>query len=118
MKSHFTRMSEPTLQEIFGAGATQTATTLTILKADLPGLTASATNGGEQLVAGLVSKLQATLTPTNQAASPEQNITVVAGFDSITYRTIAGISKQFYQRVYNVSLQSLNNPTPIDPNAY
>jgi hypothetical protein len=111
-------MSEPTLQDIFGASATQTASSITIQKADLTGLNPSPTNGAEQIFAALISRSQAALTATNQAANPEQNITVVAGFDSITYRTVAGISKQFYQRVYNVNLQSPNNPTPIDPNAY
>lgn len=41
-------MAEPSLTEVFGPGATQTATTLTITKADLPGLTAAIDNRAEQ----------------------------------------------------------------------
>jgi len=46
-----------TLAQVFGAGATQDATTLTIRKSDLPGLTAAVDNRGEQLLAALLLQL-------------------------------------------------------------
>jgi len=46
-----------TLAQVFGANATQDATTLTIQKADLLGLTAAADNRGEQLLVGMLLQL-------------------------------------------------------------
>lgn len=43
-----------TFQQIFGENASQTATTITILKADLLTLTATADNGGEQILTALL----------------------------------------------------------------
>lgn len=43
-----------TLQQIFGTNAAQTATTLTIQKADFPTLTAAADNRAEQLLVALL----------------------------------------------------------------
>ena len=112
------QMAEPTIQQLFGATATQDATSLTIQKSDLIGLTASATNTAESLLAGLVARWAAKQNVANQAANPEQNITAVPGFDSIAYRTIGGTSTAFYQKVINITLQSVNRSEPIDPNAY
>ena len=54
-------MPEPTLTQIFGAGAAQTATVLTIAKADLAavGLTASSTNTAESLFVALLLQAKA-----------------------------------------------------------
>lgn len=43
-----------TLQQLFGANADQTATALTITKADLPGLTPAADNRAEQLLVAIL----------------------------------------------------------------
>jgi hypothetical protein len=43
-----------TLEQLFGAGATQDSQSLTIQKASLPGLSAAANNRGEQLLAALM----------------------------------------------------------------
>jgi hypothetical protein len=45
------------LAQVFGAGATQDATTLTIRKSDLPGLTAAVDNRGEQLLVAFLLQL-------------------------------------------------------------
>lgn len=47
-----------TLQELFGASATQSANVLTIQKADLPYLVASANNRAEQLLVALILNAQ------------------------------------------------------------
>jgi hypothetical protein len=57
------------LTDVFGPGATQTATTITIAKADLPGLTASPTNNGQQIFVALFLA----------ALSRQQTITTPAG---------------------------------------
>ena len=65
-------MAEPTLVEVFGAGATQTATTITIAKADLAGLTPSATNTAEALFAGIYKKAAVNLNQTNYGTNVDQ----------------------------------------------
>ncbi|MBC1242280.1 hypothetical protein GNE10_35350, partial [Nostoc sp. 2RC] len=57
-------MAEPTLTQVFGANATQDATTITITKADLTGvgLTAASENTAESLFTAIVLKAQTALT--------------------------------------------------------
>ncbi|MFM6252850.1 MAG: hypothetical protein ACKPEQ_27520, partial [Dolichospermum sp.] len=59
-------MPEPTLTEVFGAGATQTATTLTISKSALAtvGLTASSDNSAEAILAAILLIAKINLTET------------------------------------------------------
>lgn len=47
-------MAHLTLAQLFGTGATQSASHLTILKSNLPGLTPSTANSPEKLLAGLI----------------------------------------------------------------
>lgn len=71
-------MAEPTLTEVFGAGATQSATTITILKADLQstGLTPSASNKAEALFNAIVRRAASYLTPENLDLNPDQNVVI------------------------------------------
>lgn len=81
-------MAQPTLIEVFGLNATQTATDIVLKKADYAnnvtvdgvtygGLTASATNNGEQLfTAVLISALQ-NLTISNRLADFDHSIEIV-----------------------------------------
>ena len=48
-------MAELTLQDVFGAGATQNSTSFTIFKADIANLTATSNNSPDQLVVGLLN---------------------------------------------------------------
>jgi hypothetical protein len=107
-------MADPTLVEIFGAGASQSATAITILKADLPGLTASATNTGESLLAGIILKAAINLTPTNRDNNPDQSIAIETGFDQIAYRGTTA----YYQAARNITLQKTNTSAIIDPDDY
>jgi hypothetical protein len=107
-------MAEPTLIEVFGAGATQTATSITILKADLTGLTPSATNTAESLFAGIVIKAGAALTTTNRDSNPDQSIAIEQGFDQLAYRG----STAYYQSARTITLQKLNTSAAIDPDDY
>jgi hypothetical protein len=65
-------MAEPTLIGVFGANVTQSATELIISKADLAtvGLTASATNTPESLLAAIIALAQAALVGLKQKLSP------------------------------------------------
>lgn len=110
-------MAEPTLTEIFGAGATQTASSITIQKADLStiGLTASPSNTAESLLAAIVLKAKVFLTDETFAANPDQSITVVTGFNSIIQRTdAAGVTSEYRQFQYNLNAHKLDN-TALDP---
>lgn len=110
-------MAEPTLQEVFGANASQTTTTLTIAKADLVsvGLTASATNTAESLVVAILLKAKEYLNDTNQATNSDIQITVEqSAFPQIISRN----SQNYRQITFNVDLQTVDNSFSIDPDNY
>lgn len=112
-------MPEPTLTQIFGAGATQTATTLSIAKADLAavGLTASATNTAESLFVALLLMAKNTLTPAAQETNPDQSITVAQA--DFNFQTLIERNNQTYrQSTYSVNLQKLDTGNVIDPDDY
>ncbi len=112
-------MPEPTLTAIFGAGATQTATTLSIAKADLAavGLTATATNSAESLFVALLLLAKAALTPTAQETNPDQSITVAQA--DFNFQTLVERNSQTYrQSTYTVNLQKLDTGATIDPDDY
>lgn len=109
-------MAEPTLTEIFGAGATQTATQLTVNKADLPGLTASATNTAESLLVGILLKAKEKLTTVSQDANIEQNLTVEES--SFSETLIQRNNQTYRQKTLSVNLQKLDTSAGIDPDDY
>lgn len=112
-------MAEPTLTQIFGAGATQTATTLSIAKADLAAvnLTASATNTAESLFVALLLMAKNNLTPAAQETNPDQSITVAQA--DFNFQTLIERNNQTYrQSTYSVNLQKLDTGNTIDPDDY
>lgn len=110
-------MAEPTLTDIFGAGATQTDTTITILKADLP-LTSSPLNRAEQLFAGILKKASTVLTTTAAASNIDQSITLQTGFDSIAYRTVNNVQAAYLQNQLTVTFSKTQNSAGINPDDY
>lgn len=112
-------MAEPSLTQVFGAGATQTATTLSIAKADLAavGLTASATNTAESLFVALLLLAKSSLTPTAQETNGDQSITVAQA--DFNFQTLVERNNQTYrQSTYSVNLQKLDTGNTIDPDDY
>jgi hypothetical protein len=109
-------VAEPTPQQVFGTGFTQTATTFTISKADLAsvGLTADASNRAEQLFVAVLLKAAASLNPTAQQSNPDIQITVESSFPSIVFRN----DQNYRQSTYTVALQKLDTATSIDPDDY
>ncbi|RAM50387.1 MAG: hypothetical protein C6Y22_17480 [Hapalosiphonaceae cyanobacterium JJU2] len=109
-------MAEPTLQQVFGANATQDANTITISKADLTpvGLTSSATNRAEQLFVAILLKAESYLNPTNQASDSDIQVTIDDGFVSIVNRN----SQNYRQSTYTIALQKLDTSSNIDPDDY
>lgn len=110
-------MTQPTITDIFGAGATQTATTIVILKSDLP-FTASATNNGEQLFAAVCKKAQTYLTAANYAANIDQSVTLGSGFDQIVYRTVNGSSQAFLQNQLQINFVKPQTSAGVTPDDY
>jgi S-adenosylhomocysteine hydrolase len=110
-------MAEPTIQDIFGAGATQTATAITILKADLD-MTAAAVNRGEQSFAAIVKKAATYLNATNFALNVDQSIEVADGFDSIVYRTINNATATYLQTPLTVNFRKVQTTAGVTPDDY
>lgn len=107
-------MAEPTLAQVFGANATQTATELIISKADLTGLTASANNSAESLFAAIGLKAQTTLNDSNQANNPDQSISIDTGIGSITTRN----NQNYREYSLTITLSKLDTQSAIDPNDF
>lgn len=107
-------MAEPTLQEIFGASATQGANYITITKADLPGLTAVADNRAESLLVAILLKAKSFLTQTNFDSNLDQNVLLANGFSSLTTRG----NVQYRQDQITVTLSKPDLNSTINPNDY
>lgn len=112
-------MAEPTLTGVFGAGAAQTATTLTIDKADLSavGLTASPSNTAESLLGAIVLLAKNALTQAAFDSNLDQSVVVADGFNSIVSRDDgSGTLTSFRQVQLNVNLHASDNFT-LDPDS-
>lgn len=109
-------MAELTLTQVFGASATQDATTLTITKSDLTstGFTASSSNTAESLVVALLKKWQATMTPTAQESNPDIQVTIEDSFQSIVTRN----DTQYRQFTKSINLQIEDTTSDIDPDDF
>lgn len=109
-------MSEPTLVQLFGAGATQDATTLTIHKADLPRLTPSANNTAESLLTGILLQAQTQETKANFDLNIDQSVYIEDGFPSFIFR---GTDNAPYEvRQLTVNLAKPDTSATIDPDNY
>ncbi len=109
-------MAEPTLQQVFGASASQSGTTLTITKADLTGLTASSVNTAEGLLAAILIKAQAYLTQANFDANIDQSIVIAGGYSSFTTR---GTNNTAYRNdQLTVTLAKPDTSSTLDPDDY
>lgn len=113
-------MAEPTITQIFGSGATQTGSSITILKSDLVavGLTATASNTAESLLTALILLAKATLTQANFEGNQDQSIVIAPGFDSIIQRDDgSGTLVSLRQNQFNLNLHKPDTNI-IDPDDY
>jgi hypothetical protein len=110
-------MAEPTLQQIFGANATQNATDIIIKKADLP-MTAAATNRGEQVLAAIVKNATSALTAANFNTNPDQSITIGTGFDQLAYRTVGNDQITLSQSQLTIGFAKPYTTAGITPDDY
>lgn len=111
-------MAEPTIQDVFGAGATQTATTITMLKADLPTLAANATNRGEQMFMAIVLKAEQNLTTIARDADLDRSVAIERSFDQVTSRTVGAVTNNYYQSGLTITAQKINTNSAIDADDY
>ncbi|MBE9235831.1 hypothetical protein IQ227_07220 [Anabaena aphanizomenioides LEGE 00250] len=111
-------MAEPTITQIFGAGATQSNTQLAILKADLSGLTATSNNTAESMIVALLLLWEATLTTTAQESNPDQSIRVEKGSESLNTVFNNGTSTQYKEIPFTITLRKPYIATTIDPDDY
>lgn len=112
-------MAEPTLTAVFGAGASQTASTITIDKADLviTGLTASSSNTAESLLAAIALKAKIALTSAGYESNSNQSITIEPGFDSITQRVIDNTTYNYRLNQLTLNFYQVDAGA-IDPDNY
>jgi hypothetical protein len=109
-------MPKPTLQDIFGVGATQDVITLTISKAALigTGLSPLADNSAESLLAAILSLCVVRLQPTLAAADPTQKINI--SDSPATFVSSSGVN--LYRKNIIVSFGTVSSVAEIVPNEY
>lgn len=114
-------MAEPTLVQVFGAGATQNATTLTITKADLvaAGLTVTASNTAESLLTAIVKLAMTTLSETNRESNLDQSVAIVEStIPSFTTRINGTTTTTYIRDTLSIELDKPYTSTGIDPDDY
>ncbi|MFM6071429.1 MAG: hypothetical protein ACKPB9_07570 [Dolichospermum sp.] len=111
-------MPQPTLTEVFGSGATQTATTLTISKSALAtvGLTASSDNSAEAILAAILLIAKINLTEEKFTLNIDQSIVIDNGFKSTTTRGTNNV--QYLTDQLTVTLAKVDPLSPLNPNDY
>lgn len=109
-------MAEPTLVQVFGAGATQDANTLTIQKAALAavGLTISANNTAESLVGAILNLLIGYLTPANFELNLDQSVIAEMEVDQTVFRGV----DRYNQKVVSIKFAKIAPASVIDPDDY
>lgn len=113
-------MSEPTLVQVFGANATQTADDLIISKADLlaVGLIASANNNAESLLVAIIKKAAPILTAANRETNPDQSIVIGDYSETISTTFTGNVSQSFDQITVPVELYKARQAIAINPMSY
>jgi hypothetical protein len=110
-------MAEPTLVQVFGTNASQTASELVIQKSDLAsvGLTASATNTGESLIVALLQLAKAELNTTKQETNTDIQVTII---DDTTPTIIVRNNANYRQLSLTINLETPDTGSAIDPDNY
>lgn len=109
-------MAEPTLQDIFGINATQNETTITLNKADLTGLTPSATNTAESLYIAISLTAKNYLSEANFENNLDQSIYIEEGLPSFLNR--GDDSDRYRTDQLTINLAKIDNDSGINPDDY
>lgn len=107
-------MTKPTLVQVFGTGATQTATTVTFQKADLLTLTPSATNTAESIFMAIALTAQVNLTPTARDGDSDRKVAIENGFE----QTVTRNAVRYNQIQLNITAQKVSPAAAIDADDY
>lgn len=115
-------MAELSLTQVFGAGATQTSTTITISKADLTGLTPNASNRADSLAVGIIARLVEVYTPAARAADEDISIVALPQVPQIatTREVVNGllVETSFLNKPVLVNLYNPFAVSPASPDDY
>lgn len=107
-------MAKPSLTDVFGAGATQDATTVTIQKSSLVTLTASGTNTAESILMSILITAKPVLTVAARDADPDIKVAIEDGFEQTAFRG----ANRYNQIGINVTAQKLTPASAIDADDY
>ncbi|MHC5825573.1 MAG: hypothetical protein ACYT04_59410, partial [Nostoc sp.] len=103
-------------QQVFGANATQTSTTVTITKADFAatGFTSATTNTADSILAAIIAFAETNLPDTTASTDPTQTIGIADGYQSIT--TIS--NTQYLISPKNINFYKTFTDGTFNPNNY
>lgn len=112
-------MAEKTLQEVFGAGATQTLTTITISKNDLANLVATSNNNADSLSVGLLNRLVSAYPATARQADKDVSLNANLSLIPSVEGDFAAIPNVAYEvRNYQIGVYKLFPSGTPSPNDY
>lgn len=109
-------MAVPSLTDVFGSGATQTATAITTQKSDLPTLTAAADNTGQALLVAILLKAKENLSPAARETNPDIKVTIE--YNGQTIFPIANSTDLDRQDTYTVTLHKTIASIQVDADDY
>lgn len=108
-------MPTPSINDVFGPAATQTATTFTIAKADLPTLTPGPDNNGQELWVALLLQSAKKLNPTARGTDPDIKIEITYTGQTVFPGTDG---KNDRQDSYTIVLHKDVNQEAVDADDY
>lgn len=101
-------MSHLSFTDVFGANATQDATTITILKSDFPALTPLANNNGEQILLAILLNLHKFF----EGKITDENQVVICGIDETGEKQEVVYEQFFYYENIIFNFLSKLEPSP------
>ena len=109
-------MAEPTLVQLFGTNAFQDLDSLVLIKSDLAavGLTASATNTPESLLAAIIALAQSALGELTFDTNLDQSITITDGADTLVTRN----NTTYRQKTKTIDFFKPDSSGNFDPDDY
>lgn len=112
-------MAELSLTDVFGSGATQTATTITISKADLAGLTPSTNNSADSLSVALLNRFTTLYTPTIRSTNKDVSLVAeLSPIPSIEGDFAATPNLAYEVSNYQIGVYKLYPSSTPNPNDY
>jgi len=113
-------MAELSLTDVFGPGATQTANSITISKADLAGLIPAAVNATDAIAVGVINLLVANYTAARRAADKDISLEVIPQLPSLVpdFAATSDTTTTYLNKPVTVNIYSPFATTGLNPNDY